>query len=29
MEKRDAEKAEATMPYDRLSESYRQKKLLL
>jgi len=29
MENNDAEKVEATMPHDRLSESYRQKKLLL
>jgi len=29
MEKRDAKKAEATLPHDRLSESYRPEKLLL
>ena len=29
MEKRDAKKAEATLPHDRLSESYRPKELLL
>ena len=29
MEKRNAEKAEASLPYDRLSEPHRQKKLLL
>ena len=29
MEKRNAEKAETSLPNDRLSESYRSKKLLL
>ena len=29
MEKRNAEKAEATMTHDRLSEPYGQKELLL
>ena len=29
MEKRDAEKAETPLPHDRMSESYRPKKLLL
>ena len=29
MEKRDAEKAETSLPHDRLSESHRSKKLLL
>ena len=29
MEKRDAEKAEASLSNDRLSESHRSKKLLL
>ena len=29
MEKRNAEKAEATLPHDGVSESYRPKKLLL
>ena len=29
MEKRNAEKAETTLPHDRLSEPYGQKELLL